>query len=93
MWTNKGRDLRFFARAISVYKKTILIQRSLIIDDSEWPGTWSSPSLYDQPGGRGQLLSRRYFKHSVWLLLCAYITASSSHGALAVSCKYFKQSK
>ncbi len=45
MWTNKGRDVRFFARAISVYKKTILIQRSLILDDSEWPGTWSSPSL------------------------------------------------
>ena len=51
------------------------------------------PSSYRQLGGRGQLLSRRYFKHSVWLLLCAYITASSSHGALAVSCKYLKQSK
>ena len=45
MWTNKGRDVRFFARVSSVYKKTILIQRSLILDDSEWPGAWSSPSL------------------------------------------------
>ena len=45
MWTNKGRDFYDFLRALLVYKKTILIQRSLIIDDSEWPGTWSSPSL------------------------------------------------
>ena len=35
----------------------------------------------------------RYCKHSVWLFSCASRTASSSQGALAVSCKYFKQSK
>ncbi|CAL6305154.1 unnamed protein product [Bathycoccus prasinos] len=56
-------------------------------------GTWSSPFAYDQPSGRGQSLSRRYCTHSVWFSSCATRTASSSHGALAVSCKYFKQSK
>ena len=53
----------------------------------------SSPCSYRQPVGRGQLLSRRYCTHSGWLFSCAYVYASSSQGALAVSCKYFKQSK
>ena len=53
----------------------------------------NTPSSYRQPGGRGQLLSRRYCTHSVWFFLCAYRTALLFHGALAVSCKYFKQSK
>ena len=53
----------------------------------------SIPSSYRQPNGKGQLLSRRYCTHSGWLFSCASRTASSSHGALAVSCKYFKQSK
>ena len=30
------------------------------------------PSSYRQLRGRGQLLSRRYCKHSVWLFLCAF---------------------
>ena len=52
----------------------------------------NSPYSYRQPGGRGQLLSRRYCTHSVWLFRCAFRTAQKSHGALAVSRKYFKQS-
>jgi hypothetical protein len=51
------------------------------------------PRSYRQPNGNGQLLSRRYCKHSVCLFSCAIRTASESHGHLAVSCKYFKQSK
>ena len=51
------------------------------------------PSSYRQPNGNGQLLSRRYCTHSGWLFSRASRTASPSHGALAVSCKYFKQSK
>ena len=35
----------------------------------------SSPCSYRQPVGRGQLLSRRYCKHSGWLFLCAKYTA------------------
>ena len=58
-----------------------------------YSGTRNSPRSYRQSHGRGQLLSRRYCTHSVWLFLCASRTASSSQGALAVSCKYFKQSK
>ena len=53
----------------------------------------NSPRSYRQPDGNGQLLSRRYCKHSVCLFSCASRTARESHGALAVSCKYFKQSK
>ena len=53
----------------------------------------NSPRSYRQPDGNGQLLSRRYWKHSVCLFSCASRTARESHGALAVSCKYFKQSK
>ena len=53
----------------------------------------NSPSSYRQPSGNGQLLSRRYCRHSGWLFLCASKTAQESHGALAVSRKYFKQSK
>jgi hypothetical protein len=51
------------------------------------------PCSYRQPRGNGQFLSRRYRKHSRRLYLCAYRTAQLSHGALAVSRKYFKQSK
>ena len=51
------------------------------------------PRSYRQPGGNGQLLSRRYCTHSGWLFRCATRTASEFQGALAVSCKYFKQSK
>ena len=51
------------------------------------------PRSYRQPGGNGQLLSRRYCTHSGWLFRCAPRTASEFQGALAVSCKYFKQSK
>ena len=51
------------------------------------------PRSYRQPNGNGQLLSRRYCTHSGWLFLCAIRTASLFQGALAVSCKYFKQSK
>ena len=53
----------------------------------------NSPRSYRQPDGNGQLLSRRYCTHSVWLFSCALYTLQAFHGALAVSCKYFKQSK
>ena len=49
-------------------------------DSEESVGTCNSPSSYRQPGGRGQFLSRRYCTHSVWFLLCASRTASSSQG-------------
>ena len=57
-----------------------------------YEGVCKVPCSYRQPSGRGQLLSRRYCKHSVWLFQCAPCTDAESHGALAVSCKYFKQS-
>ena len=53
----------------------------------------STPCSYRQPGGRGQLLPRRYCTQSGCLFSCANRTARESQGALAVSCKYFKQSK
>ena len=58
-------------------------------DSDSDSGTCNSPCSYRQLGGRGQLLSRRYCKHSG----CACRTAEEFQGALAVSCKYFKQSK
>ena len=62
-------------------------------DDDDDSGARSSPSSIDQPSGKGQSLSRRYCKHSGWSFSCANRTAYLSQGALAVSCKYFKQSK
>ena len=38
---------------------------------------FNSPCSYRQPNGNGQLLSRRYCKHSVWLFSCACRTAYS----------------
>ena len=38
-------------------------------DDDDYYGVRSSPSSYRQPGGRGQLWSRRYCKHSGCLFL------------------------
>ena len=58
-----------------------------------YEGACKVPCSYRQPSGRGQLLSRRYCKHSVWYLSCAPRTAKSFNGTLAVPCKYFKQSK
>ena len=52
------------------------------------------PSSYRQPGGRGQLLSRRYRTHSGWSFgKFPKANAPLLQGALAVSRKYFKQSK
>ena len=62
----------------------------LLVDYSE---SYNVPPSYRQPGGRGQLLSRRYCTQSGWLFSCALSTATWSQGALAVSRKYFKQSK
>ena len=39
-------------------------------DDAE-EDVRSIPSSYHQPNGKGQSLSRRYCKHSVWFFLCA----------------------
>ena len=44
----------------------------------------SSPCSYRQPDGNGQLLSRRYCRHSAWLFTWANRTAREFHGALAV---------
>ena len=52
----------------------ILIYQMESVSDSD-SGTCNSPSSYRQPSGRGQSLSRRYCKHSVWLYLCAFRTA------------------
>ena len=61
-------------------------------DDDDDSCVCNTPSSYRQPFGKGQLLSRRYCKHSGCLLKCAFCTTRESHGALAVSRKYFKQS-
>jgi hypothetical protein len=61
--------------------------------DDDYYAARSCPSSYDQSSGNGQSLSRRYCTHSVWLFSCAPSRAYSSQGVLAVSCKYFKQSK
>ena len=63
----------------------------LLVDYSE--SSYNVPPSYRQPYGNGQSLSRRYCTHSGWLFSCATRTARKFHGALAVSCKYFKQSK
>jgi len=44
-------------------------------DDYDECDVCSVPSSYRQLGGRGQLLSRRYCKHSVWSFSCAPRTA------------------
>jgi len=62
-------------------------------DDDDDSGTSNSPCSYRQPTGNGQSFARRYCKHSERLCSCAICTASEFHGALAVSRKYFKQSK
>jgi hypothetical protein len=41
-------------------------------DSDSDSGTCNSPSSYRQLGGRGQLLSRRYCKHSGWSFLVRY---------------------
>ena len=52
------------------------------------------PSSYRQPGGRGQLLSRRYRTHSGWSFSqVSKANAPLFQGTLVVSRKYFKQSK
>ena len=40
-------------------------------DDDDDYVSCSTPCSYRQPRGRGQLLSRRYCKHSGWLFSCA----------------------
>ncbi|CAL6305143.1 unnamed protein product [Bathycoccus prasinos] len=65
---------------------------SSFYSDSDSVTSCNSPFSYRQPYGNGQLLSRRYCRHSGWLFSCAPRTAQESHGALAVSRKYFKQS-
>jgi hypothetical protein len=40
-----------------------------------YEGACKVPCSYRQPSGRGQLLSRRYCTHSVWLFSCALRTA------------------
>ena len=62
-------------------------------DDNDDSGTSNSPCSYRQPTGNGQSFARRYCKHSWRLRSCALRTALRSHGALAVSCKYFNQAK
>ena len=59
-------------------KRTRKKRKKEFRDDSDSDsdsGTCNSPSSYRQPHGKGQLLSRRYCTHSVWLFLCASRTA------------------
>ena len=86
----RRKDMRYYAVSLCV----CVITRSYSSDsDSDSDSEYNSPSSYRQPNGNGQLLSRRYCTHSVWLFSCASRTAREFQGALAVSCKYFKQSK
>ena len=81
---------RVFVCAIIVYSITSFWTCDDDYDDYD---VCKVPSSYCQLGGRGQLLSRRYCTHSGRLFSCEQRTAISFQGALAVSRKYFKQSK
>jgi len=81
---------------LSLFLLQVLLQTefAFVYDDSDSDSDeYNSPSSYRQPSGNGQSLSRRYCNHSECFFSCADRTASSSQGALATSCKYFKQSK
>ena len=68
-----------FCTCVLIYSEDDSKEKS---DSEESVGTRNSPPCaYDQPGGRGQLLSRRYCTQSGWLFSCAERTASESQGA------------
>jgi len=90
------KNMRSLARVVSQSTHDITRVRFKIVfvyvyGDGNY--VYNLPCSYRQPSGKGQLLSRRYCKHSEWFFSSANRTAQESHGALAVSCKYFKQSK
>ena len=67
----KSRGGRKMLRVYSALQALIL----KYVDYCDDAGVRNTPSSYRQLDGRGQLLSRRYCKHSVWLLWCASHTA------------------
>ena len=87
------RTARFVSLFLSLSPSLSFCYYIKFYSDSDSATTCNSPFSYRQPYGNGQLLSRRYCRHSGWLFSCALRTAQESQGHLAVSCKYFKQSK
>ena len=87
------RTARFVSLFLSLSPSLSFCYYIKFYSDSDSATSCNSPFSYRQPYGNGQLLSRRYCRHSGWLFSCALRTAQESHGALAVSRKYFKQSK
>ena len=98
------KNMRSLARVVSQSTHDITRVRFKIVfvhvyGDGNY--VYNLPCSYRQPSGRGQLLSRRYCKHSGCSL--SYTSCSThswhscgpgwSHGTLAVSRKNFKQSK
>ena len=86
----------FLGASLSLHEFCISLSVSLSLCECmfyHYEGVCKVPCSYRQWSGRGQLLSRRYCTHSGWLFSCASVYVQSSQGALAVSCKYFKQSK
>ena len=63
------------SQSLLVFKQSEYIQFSSSASQSY--ATRNTPCSYRQPSGNGQLLSRRYCKHSVWLFSCASRTANS----------------
>ena len=87
------RTARFVSLFLSLSPSLSFCYYIKFYSDSDSVTSCNSPFSYRQPYGNGQLLSRRYCRHSGWLFSCALRTASEFQGALAVSRKYFKQSK
>ena len=87
------RTARFVSLFLSLSPSLSFCYYVTFYSDSDSVTSCNSPFSYRQPYGNGQLLSRRYCRHSGWLFSCALRTAQESHGTLAVSRKYFKQSK
>jgi hypothetical protein len=90
------KNMRSLARVVSQSTHDITRVRFKIVfvyvyGDGNY--VYNLPCSYRQPSGKGQLLSRRYCKHSSSECKRARSVALLSQGALAVSCKNFKQSK
>ena len=86
------RTARFVSLFLSLSPSLSFCYYIKFYSDSDSATSCNSPFSYRQPYGNGQLLSRRYCRHSGWLFSCAKYTAIRSQGALAFSRKYFKQS-
>ena len=92
----KEKNMRSLARVVSqsthdITRVRFKIEFVYVYGDGNY--VYNLPCSYRQPSGKGQLLSRRYCKHSSSEWKRARSMALLSQGALAVSCKNFKQSK